>query len=728
MPAPQNTKNGQEEQLLRGQTRMERLRAWIRLQPRGRLYIVLMVVTWLLLTLLVGLDSRPLVALGLQDEGRGYEVGNVASKDIYAPRTVTYTDPVATETARTQAADNASVTYRLDDQVQADVTRSVNGFFDRVRELRDSGAPRQEKASGAAEAASFYLPENAARSLVSIEGDDLDEVEGSVVENLKALYSSTAVADNSVYESPASVISSSEALGRLSEASQEDASGEVGALVGVISRGFMEPNYVVDQQATERAQEEARQQVAPVTESIQQGQLVISRGEVIDQQDLAQLKALGEIGQPNPWPVLLGIGLVMAAEMGVAWYFLERFGQRILRANTFIQVLLAACLAVIFIALARAFSLLSFNPYVIPLAGLSMVGTVLLGPRIMFLLVVISSINVGIIAGDDFFLTAALLLSAGFAIYTTVRVNSRSELLRAGLLIALFTGAVTSAVTLMSGGELALALQQGAWGLANGALSLMIAMVLLPVLENAFNILTPMKLLEISDPTSPLLQRLLRKAPGTFSHSMQVGSLAENAAERIGANALLARVSGYYHDIGKMEHPAYFVENQLSGSNPHENMTSPLSARVIKRHVRAGLEIGRNWNLPEEILNVIASHHGTTRIEYFYRKALESGNGVREEDFRYPGPRPRSKEEGIVMISDSIEAAVKSLQKPTTKRIEETVEGIIRARLDDHQLDDCELTIHEVHETGEAVREALIGFIGPRIEYPEEPKKQPQKL
>jgi putative nucleotidyltransferase with HDIG domain len=728
MAAPESTKNGQEEKILRSQTRMERLRAWIGRQSRGRLYVILVGVTWLLLTLLVGIDSRPLVALGLQDEGRGYEVGNVSRKDIYASRSVTYTDPVATETARTQAAEEAPVTYRLNDRVQKDVTQSVNGFFEEVRKIRDSEASRQEKVSRVAEAAPFYLPENTARSLVSIEGGELDRVENYAVENFKALYSSTAIAGNGVDDSPASVISFSEATTRLSEAAREDASGEVGALVEVISRSFLEPNYVVDRQATERAQEEARQQVAPVTGSIQQGQLVVSRGEVIDEQDLAQLKALGVIGQPNPWPVLLGIGLVVAAEMGVAWYFLERFGQRILRANTFIQMLLAACLVVIFTALARSFVLLSFNPYVIPLAGLSMVGTVLLGPRIMFLMVVISSINVGIIAGEDFFLTAALLLSAGFAIYTTVRVDSRSELLRAGLLIALFTAAVTFAVTLMSGGEPILALQQGAWGLVNGALSLMLAMVLLPVLENAFNILTPMKLLEISDPTSPLLQRLLRKAPGTFSHSMQVGSLAENAAERINANALLARVGGYYHDIGKMEHPAYFVENQISGANPHQNMTSSLSARVIKRHVRAGLEIGHNWNLPEEILNVIARHHGTTRIDYFYRKALESGNGVREEDFRYPGPRPKSKEEGIVMISDSIEAAVKSLQKPTTKRIEETVEGVIRARLDDHQLDDCELTMREIHETGEAVREALIGFIGPRIEYPEEPRKQPQKL
>jgi putative nucleotidyltransferase with HDIG domain len=265
--------------------------------------------------------------------------------------------------------------------------------------------------------------------------------------------------------------------------------------------------------------------------------------------------------------------------------------------------------------------------------------------------------------------------------------------------------------------------EQGGIGTVNGLLSLMLAMVLLPLLENTFNILTPMKLLELSDPGNPLLQKLLRGAPGTFSHSMQVGNLAENAAERIGADPLLARVGAYYHDIGKLEHPNYFIENQIWRTNPHATLSPALSARIVKRHVKDGVEIGREWNLPEEVLDMVGQHHGTTRIEYFYRKALEdaivSGASVRESDFRYSGPRPRSKESGILMLADSIEATVKSLEKPTPKRIEDIVVDTIRRKLEDGQFDECELTMHEIHETGEAIREALIGFIGPRIEYPE---------
>jgi len=295
--------------------------------------------------------------------------------------------------------------------------------------------------------------------------------------------------------------------------------------------------------------------------------------------------------------------------------------------------------------------------------------------------------------------------------------------LRAGSLIALVSGIVAFAVALLGGEGLRAAVMLGGIGLANGVLSLMLAMVLLPLFESTFNILTPMKLLELSDPGNPLLQKLLRGAPGTFSHSMQVGNLAENAAERIGADPLLARVGAYYHDIGKLEHPNYFIENQISRMNPHENLAPGLSARIVKRHVKDGIEIGREWNLPIEVLDMIGQHHGTTRIEYFYRKALEeaaaTSANVNESDFRYAGPCPRSKEAGILMLADSIEATVKSLEKPTPKRIEDIVDGTIRAKLEDGQFDQCELTMREIHQTGEAIREALIGFIGPRIEYPE---------
>ena len=257
--------------------------------------------------------------------------------------------------------------------------------------------------------------------------------------------------------------------------------------------------------------------------------------------------------------------------------------------------------------------------------------------------------------------------------------------------------------------------------LGNGSLSLMLAMVLLPLLEDTFNILTPMKLLELSDPGTPLMMKLLQKAPGTFTHSLQVGTLADAATERIGANALLARSGGYYYDIGNMEHLAYFIENQIAQFNPHETLSPALSAEAIKRHVENGLKIGRAWSLPQEILDILAQHHGSTRIEYFYNEALEEaadGAEVNEATIRYSSGLPRGKAAGIVMLADSIEASVKTLPTPIPGRIEDVVAGTLKKKLDDGQFAACELTMREIHEVGEAIREALIGFLGRRIEYP----------
>jgi cyclic-di-AMP phosphodiesterase PgpH len=434
----------------------------------------------------------------------------------------------------------------------------------------------------------------------------------------------------------------------------------------------------------------------------------------------AQLEQLNLSQSWNPWKVLFGVALVVAIEMGMAWYFMERFGNRILKTNAAIQLVLAAGLMILFTALARFFIELDFDPYLTPLAGLSIIGTILLGPRLMFLMVVISSVNVGIMSGDNF-LTTALLLGSGFAIYTTARADSRQSLLKAGLTISVVMAAVTSAVSLIGDGNFSDTLWLGVLGLGNGLLSLMLAMVLLPILEGAFNILTPMMLLEISDPGTPLMMRLLEKAPGTFTHSLQVGTLADAAAKQIGADALLARGGGYYHDIGKMEHPAYFIENQIAQVNPHAALSPALSAKVVKRHVKDGLEIGRAWGLPQEILDIIAQHHGSTRIESFYREALDEvadGAEVNEVDFRYSCGLPRSKEAGIVMLADSIEATVKALPKPTPKLIEGVVANTIKKKLDDSQFAECELTMRDISLVGEAIREAVIGFLGPRIEYP----------
>ena len=728
-PAP----GKRSEEFHRPPTRLEKFRGWVEGLPRLRFYVILTFFTWLSLTVLISLDPRPTFSMGgWPGSGSGYEVGSIARDDVFAQRGVSYVDPVATESAREEARDDAPTAYRQDAEIPVRQVESARSFFDEVRRIRDSGDAPEEKVSRVMGVAPFALPENVARSLVFLQDGRVDEAERYTVENLEELYETTAVGDDGIEEVPSGFVPLSEGRERLSKAARRDASGELAVVVDTVSGGFLAPNYVVDREATKQSRDEAAAGVEDVSGRIAQGERVVAQGEVLDRGDVARMEALGLTGGANPWSVFLGVGIVVATEMWIAWYFLERFGKRILKGKAVIRILLATSLLILFTALARVFVLLALPYYLIPLAGLSILGTILLGPRLMFLMVVIESVNIGIIAGNDFFLASVLLLTSGFAIYTVLRVGPRTEFLWAGLLIAVVTGVVTSAFALIGGGGLRAALEQGGIGLVNGLLSLMLAMVLLPLLENAFNILTPQKMLELADTGNPLLHKLLSGAPGTFTHSIQVGSLAANAAERIGADPLLARVGAYYHDVGKLEHPYYFIENQIGRANPHKSLTPALSARIIKRHVKDGIRLGREWNLPQEVLDMIAQHHGTTRIEYFYRRALEDSLGgdlagvdVREADFRYPGPKPKSKEAGILMLADSIEATVKSLDKPTPKRIEDIVAGTIRGKLEDGQFDECQLTMNEIHETGEAIREALIGFIGPRIEYPQPPAQKP---
>lgn len=450
------------------QTKSEYLRQWLGRLPKLRLYLSLLFVTWLCLTALVSLDSRLFSIFGFQDDSGRYEVGNVAEEGVHAPRSITYQDPVATQQQRESAADQAPESYRQSGEVTQNVLGEVPAFFEEVRAIRSSEASAEEKQSRIESVAPFYLPESTLRSLVFVDSGQLDEVERYTTENLEELYSSTAVADDGLDQTPATVISISEGRDRLSEAARRDASGETGALVDVLSRGFLESNYIVDRQATQQDRDDAASSVQPVQANIQQGERIISRGEIIDERDIVQLEALGVIGGGSSWKFLLGVGLVIAAEMGVGWYFLERFGNRILRTKQVIRVTLAASLTILFTAVARLFVELSVPSQVIPLAGLSILGTILLGPRLMFLMVVISSVNVGIIAGNDFFLTAALLISSGFAIYTAVRVGSRTQLLWAGIFIALVTSVVMFAVSLIGESAFGAALWQGGSGWQTG--------------------------------------------------------------------------------------------------------------------------------------------------------------------------------------------------------------------------------------------------------------------
>jgi len=314
-------------------------------------------------------------------------------------------------------------------------------------------------------------------------------------------------------------------------------------------------------------------------------------------------------------------------------------------------------------------------------------------------------------------------LAAVAAAFASQRVKERNALTRVGLVLASFN--VFCAVTLhLQAGpspQWSEATARGITAALGGVIAAVLASFFLPVLESATGTITDIRLLELSNPNLPLLRRLASEAPGTFQHSLAMANLAEAAAEAIGANGLLARVCCYYHDIGKLMRPEYFIENQKGGPNPHDHLSPWMSALVVSKHVKDGLELARQYKLPEPIREAIATHHGTKLIHYFYNRAKQQAGTdqeVPEQEFRYPGPKPKSKEMGIILLADAVEAAARTLTEPTPGKVQGMIEQVIKKVLEDGQLDECELTLKDLEKISAAFSWVILSAGHHRIDYP----------
>ena len=319
----------------------------------------------------------------------------------------------------------------------------------------------------------------------------------------------------------------------------------------------------------------------------------------------------------------------------------------------------------------------------------------------------------------------------GIAVLTLKEIRSRTKLVEVCCLAGLVVFCMIWLVGLRGGTRVKVTLAHSLWG-GMGAVTVGFLMQgLLPIIERVFRTATSMTLLDYSEASKPLLRRLAVEAPGTFNHSWQIGVLAESAAESVGADSLLCRVGSYYHDIGKLNKPKYFVENQGELFNQHKELSPTMSRMIITGHVKDGLELAREYHLPKVLRQFISSHHGTTLVEYFYREASkqegEAGRSVVESEFRYPGPKPASKENAIVMISDAVEGATRAMTDPTPSRIEAIVHSLAMKRLQDGQFDECDLTMRDLHKIEESLVKSLCGMYHGRIAYPKQEEDEKPK-
>ncbi|MFH1282238.1 MAG: HDIG domain-containing metalloprotein [bacterium] len=368
-------------------------------------------------------------------------------------------------------------------------------------------------------------------------------------------------------------------------------------------------------------------------------------------------------------------------------------------------------------------------PYMVPVAAASMLIAILINMHLALILTIILAVSFGIINNfsfDHFFVGLVNGIAGAFSM---LNVRVRKDITRAGFLRVIpFTVAAIIIMELFRGQNpfLKESINLIFFGVLNGFIAVFIVLGTLPFLETYFSRTTNIRLLEIADFNQPLLKRLMLEAPGTYHHSLVIASLAEQAAELIGAHSLLCRVGAYYHDIGKMVKPEYFIENQMAMGNVHDDLMPSMSSLILISHVKEGIALAKEHSIDNAVIDFIAMHHGTSRIHYFYHRALEQSpdSKIEDEDYRYPGPKPRTKETAIVMLADAIEAASRSLQEPTHPRIKDLVGKICNNKFIDGQFDECPITLSDLHAISETMVNNLASIYHARVEYPTDQKKE----
>ncbi len=423
----------------------------------------------------------------------------------------------------------------------------------------------------------------------------------------------------------------------------------------------------------------------------------------------------------------VGTLLLVVLELLFLHSFLKLLSPEALEDNNLLLVVTILFLA--FAASARLLLLPEFSPYLIPTAALGMLSAVILNLRAGLLLVILGGLNVGLLTGFELSYTVVALVMGLFSLQPMLRLDQRTKFLTAtGNVIVTGAAAILGAELLLDT-PVVESLGLTLWAIPNGILSLVLTVSLLIVFEAAFNLTTPIRLLELANPAHPLLRRLMQVAPGTYNHSILMGNLAEAAAEAIGANALLARVGAYYHDIGKVMRPEYFIENQLHIKNPHDKLNPNISRLAITAHVRDGGELAKEYGLPRPITDIIRQHHGTSVLSYFYQKAKETSvDAVAEESYRYEAEKPHSKEAAIIMLADSVEAAVKAMKSPTPKKLQGLISEVIKQKVDDGQLDQSGLSLGDLNRIREVFETSLWGVLGGRIPYPSDNGRQERRV
>jgi putative nucleotidyltransferase with HDIG domain len=496
--------------------------------------------------------------------------------------------------------------------------------------------------------------------------------------------------------------------------------------------GLMEiairPNLILDSVRISELKQEVIEDLPKVVHN--QNDLIIAKGQVITENDLKMLNELHLIAdESNRVRVFFSLAVLLLLLVGLALVYIHMFFPDLFRQERLLYLILLLLLMAL--GMVKVLSLLenSSLPYMAPVSFVIMLLTILVNPAVALAISAVLSLLGGIIVSFNLELTIFYFVSGMITVLTLGHFQRQRDLVRSGSVLMVANAITVIFLNLLF--RTHFELMSILLASLNGFLSAVLAIGSLPFLENIFKVTSPIRLLELSNPGHPLLRRLQIEAPGTYHHCIMVGNLAEAAAQQIGADALWVRVGSYYHDIGKIRRPYFFVENQFGHENPHEKLTPNLSTLIITSHVRDGVEIAKEHGLPDKLIDIISQHHGTDLVRYFFNKAAECIQDEKEvlveADFRYEGPKPQTKEAALVMLADSVEAAVKALPKYSPVKIEALIQKIIRERLDEGQFEECDLTLKDLTNVKNSFVKVLAGLYHNRIEYPDKVLKEMER-
>lgn len=627
-----------------------------------------------------------------------YTVGSIAESDIIAYKNVTYSVDLLDDNIQDKIFRNTTPEYDKIPEVNKETRIAINEFF---RDLRETKFYNDDDIKKFIQSRKYNLTvEDVKKILIRVE-------DPSYLVNISDIVSE-------IYD---------EGIIRTEDFPRIIREKEIRAdnLDLKFLKNFIKPNLKLNEQETEKKIADNIASLKDREVNIYKGDTIVKKGDIIDNDAYLKLEKLGMVRGGAKIVKITGLVITFIILIALLYTILKRNCKELMESNVFYPMLITIIfLDVLYIIFLKN----NYFTYILPFAMLPLIGTILGGRLFSF---VLTFTNILVLSREESWLLVMIAVAL-VAIYKADNLTSRSDIIKISLFLGIFQAVVSVSYGLVNQLNLVLLMTIIIFSVFGGLITGVISLGVLPYFENTFDILTNMRLLELSDFSHTLLKQLLVKAPGTFHHSIMVGALAESGAEAINANATFARIASYYHDIGKMKRPEFFVENQKGGENPHNKTKPSLSALILTSHTKDGYIMGKQNKLPKEILDVILEHHGTTLVQFFYYKALENGEKVVESNFRYSGPKPKTKESGIILMADTVEAAVRTLEDKSREGIENFIRYLIRTKIDDNQLSDSALTLGEIEKVIQAFVNTLQGVYHERIKYPKLDERRKKKI